>query len=80
MKQQSKLFKECDFCGANATCLCLQCINYFCERCYKFIHDMEKNSSHKKENIDPFIPIDLKCPDHPTIPTNLFCLEDKGNS
>ena len=44
------------------------------------IHDKQKNSQHKKEPIDPYIPFDLKCPEHPDIPLNLFCLDEKGNN
>jgi len=71
--------KLCDICESNATCLCFQCNNYFCEICYKMIHDKKKNNNHKKENIDPFIPIELKCPIHPQNPMNLFCVNEKGN-
>ena len=39
---------------------------------------MEKNDSHKKETIDSFVPIDLKSPNHPKIPLNLFCLDEMG--
>ena len=78
MKKNTSGIKECDICGSNATSLCFQCIQYFCDSCYKFIHDKQKNSEHKKELIDPFVPIDLKCPGHPTIPLSLFCLNEKG--
>ena len=71
--------KQCDICGTNASCLCFDCINYFCESCFKLIHDKKINSGHKKEKIDPYIPIDLKCKDHPKIPLNLFCIDEKGN-
>ena len=70
--------KVCEVCESNATCLCFQCNNYFCESCYKIIHDKKKSNNHKKENIDPFIPIELKCPIHPQNPMNLFCVNDKG--
>ena len=43
------------------------------------IHDIKKNPQHKKENIDPFVPIDIKCPEHPMDRMNLFCLDEKGN-
>ena len=69
--------KKCELCKINATCLCFQCTNYFCDKCYKFIHDMEVNSNHKKEKIDPYVPIDLKCQEHPKNPNNLFCLDEK---
>ena len=77
--EKSKYIKECDICGVNATCLCFKCILYFCESCFKLIHDKQKNSNHKRELIDPYIPIDLKCPEHPINPLVLFCLDEKGN-
>ena len=77
--EKNKNIKECDICGVNATCLCFNCLKYFCESCYKFIHDKQKNCNHKKEQIDPYVPIDLKCPEHPINPITLFCLDDKGN-
>ena len=60
IKDKSKLFKECEICKTNASYLCFQCNDYFCESYYKFVHDKQVNLSHKKENIDPFIPIDIK--------------------
>ena len=77
--EKSKGIKECDICGVNATSLCFNCIQYFCESCFKLIHDKQKNSSHKKGLIDPYVPIDLKCPEHPINPLVLFCLDEKGN-
>ena len=77
-KAVSKQIKECEFCNSNATCLCFKCNNYFCENCYKIIHQLEKYSNHKKDPIDPFVPIELKCPDHPEHPLFFFCLEEKG--
>ena len=52
---------------------------HICEKCYKMIHDVKNNPKHKKENIDLFVPIDLKCPEHPKDRINLFCLDDRGN-
>ena len=78
-KNNNKNFKECEFCYLNATCLCFKCKNYYCEKCFKYIHDLKKYSNHKKENIDAFVPIDLKCSDHPDHPIYLFCLDDQGN-
>lgn len=75
----SKLFKECDICQLNATCLCYECNFYFCESCYKLYHSKQNRSGHNKESIDHFIPIDLKCPEHPKDRINLFCLAEKGN-
>ena len=77
-KDISKQIKECEFCNSNATCLFFKCNNYFCENCFKIIHKLEKYSDHKKELIDTFAPIDLKCPDHPNHPLVFFCLNEKG--
>ena len=70
--------EQCEFCGEIAKNLCLYCNSYFCDSCYKFVHDKKKNLEHKKEIIDPFIPIDTKCPLHPNISLNLFCVDDQG--
>ena len=77
--KKDKNFKECEFCNSNATCLCFNCKNYYCDQCYKSIHDKIKYSNHKKDNIDPFVPIDLKCPNHPDHPIYLFCIDELGN-
>ena len=69
----------CEICNTDATCLCFMCKNYFCERCYKLIHDIKNDPKHKKEKIDPYVPIDIKCPQHPDVPMNLFCVDEKGN-
>ena len=74
----AKNIKECEMCDSSANCLCFKCNNYFCENCFKIIHDLKKNIGHKKENIDPFIPIELKCPIHLKNPLNLFCINEKG--
>ena len=78
MEKKKKQIKECDFCGKYATCLCYDCLLYFCQNCYKFIHDMEKNNTHKKENIDPFVSIELKCSQHSKFPITLFCIKKKS--
>ena len=75
---KNKENKECEFCGESSTCFCFECLNYYCDKCYKLIHDMPKNSKHKRENIDPYVQIDIKCPDHPKVPMNLFCSNEKG--
>ena len=75
-----KNFKQCEICkDREAITLCLDCHFYFCETCYKCVHDIKKNSNHKKEKIDLFIPIDTICPDHKRVPMNLFCIDEKGN-
>ena len=78
MKKEIKLIKNCEFCGTNATSLCFECLEYYCESCFKLIHEKQLKSQHKKENIDLYVPIDLKCPQHPNNANNLFCIYEKG--
>ena len=78
-KQNSNLSKECQFCQSNANFLCFECNCYLCESCFNSIHNKQKNSSHKKKLLDPFVPIELNCQKHPKVPLNLFCLKEKGN-
>ena len=78
MNQKSNNIKKCEICENEATSLCFKCISYFCDSCYKFIHDKKNNSLHTKEKIDYYVPIDTKCSDHPKIPITLFCIDEKG--
>jgi hypothetical protein len=41
------------------------------------IHDKKENINHKKEKIDYYLPIDLRCNIHQNVPLNLFCLDEK---
>ena len=77
-KIKSNNIKHCEICGEEATSLCFKCISYFCEGCYKFVHDKKINIQHKKEKIDYYCPFDAKCPEHPKIPITLFCTDEKG--
>ena len=79
MEPNQKNFKSCDICGIDATSLCFECEMYFCDSCFKLLHEKQKNNLHKKEKIDYFVPIDIKCPKHPKCLQNLFCIDDKGN-
>ena len=72
--------KKCEICGIEATNLCFSCISYYCDNCFKFIHDKEINNQHKKEKIDYYVPFDTKCPEQPKIPISLFCLDEKGKN
>ena len=79
MEKNIKNFKLCEICESQATFLCLECSNnYYCDSCYKLIHDKKSKETHKKEKIDNFVPIETKCPAHPNVPLNLFCVEEKG--
>ena len=77
MEQANKIIKPCEICKSDATCLCFECNCYYCDRCFKFIHDVKNDPKHKKESIDLFVPIDFKCPEHPNEGINLFCLDDR---
>ena len=70
--------KKCEICEENATSLCLNCMNYLCDSCFKYVHEKKNKKGHQKELIDPFAPIDTKCPDHPLNPITLFCTNEKG--
>ena len=80
MEKKEKLLKYCESCEANATSLCFECLEYFCDSCFKLFHEKKLKSQHKKENIDLYVPIEMKCPEHPKIANNLFCLEEKGKN
>ena len=77
MEKKIKLIKECEICGVNATSLCFICNEYYCDSCFKMNHDKLK-SGHKKEKIDIYVPIELKCQEHQNVPLNLFCVDEKG--
>ena len=75
---EEKKSKKCEICELKADCLCFKCNFYFCEKCFKLVHDLKKNKEHKKELIDTFISFDLKCSLHEDQKNSLFCLDDKG--
>ena len=72
------VIKKCDICQEDASSLCFQCMFYFCDSCFKLAHNKEKNKNHKKEKVDYYVPFDVRCPEHPLVPMNLFCVDDKG--
>ena len=78
MMDNKKNFKQCELCKIEASSLCQNCMSYYCDECYKYIHSKKENDNHKKEKIDYFVPIDTKCQEHPKIPINLFCIDEKG--
>ena len=79
MENKSKL-KKCELCLIDATCLCYECMSYYCDNCFNLGHKNEERKSHKKQKIDYNVPIEVKCPEHKLVPLNLFCVDDKGNS
>ena len=71
--------KLCDLCqNVKAETICYDCPSYYCKTCFDLIHKIKINSEHKKEEIDPFVSINVKCPEHPKIINNLFCVEEKS--
>lgn len=78
MEQQKNFMKKCEICNLYATNLCYECMSYFCNSCFQFVHEKDYNSKHKKEEIDYYAPVDTKCSLHKNNPLNLFCLEEQG--
>lgn len=70
--------KKCELCEEKATNICFDCSFFLCDSCFNFLHEKQSKKEHKKEDIDPFISMEIKCPLHPKIPMNLFCTEEKG--
>ena len=70
--------QKCEICKEKATNICFECSYYLCDDCFEFIHKKNANSEHKKEEIDPLSPFDIRCPEHPKISMNLFCKEEKS--
>ena len=80
MENKQKNYKQCDICqDTEAESLCPQCFSYYCDDCYKTVHNKKRNKEHKKEAIDFNVPIDTRCPDHAGNNINLFCIDEKGN-
>ena len=74
-----KNYKQCEMCeDTEATSLCPQCFFYYCDGCYKQVHENKKKSAHKKELIDYNVPIDTHCSEHERNPLNLLCIDEKG--
>jgi len=70
--------KKCELCKDKATTICFDCSFYLCDSCSKFLHEKKLNSSHKKEDIDPLISMDIKCSKHPKNQINVFCITEKS--
>ena len=72
MSEEEIKNKKCNLCQEKATNICFDCSFYLCDSCFQFLHDKKANKDHKKEEVDNFISIDIKCPEHPKIPMNYF--------
>ena len=71
--------KNCELCKEPASNIYCECCLYLCDSYFSLLHGKKENLFHKKEKIAPFIFIDIKCPEHPTIPMNLFYFKEKSN-
>ena len=76
--EKDNSLKKCEICEIEATSLCLKCNSYYCDSCFKYVHEKKAKNNNKREKIDYFVPIPTKCSDHPQIPINLYCLDEKG--
>ena len=79
MEKKTQLIKKCGIYEEDATCICYECINYYCESCFTMIHE-KKKYNHKKEKIDPYVPPEIKCPEHKRGIMDLFCVDEKGKT
>ena len=52
MEFKQKNYKQCDICKVDeASSLCPQCFNYYCDSCYKAVHDKGKNNVYQNSLI-----------------------------
>ena len=79
MDKNAHNFIKC-ICEQDAACLCFECMLYYCDDCFKYIHDKTLNKNHKKEKLDYFVPIELKCHEYPKNNLNLFCTDERGKN
>ena len=68
----------CELCKESATNICFDCQFYLCETCFEFLHSKKANTLHKKEDINPIIPLYTKCKEHPKVPISHFSPNKKG--
>ena len=50
-------------------------MSYFCDSCFKIAYNNEENKLHKKDKIDYFVSINLKCSEHKLYPMGFFCID-----
>jgi len=71
--------KKCNLCNSDSFWICFQCKKYYCDKCWKIIHEIKKEKAHEKTKINPYLSLDFFCSNHQEYPLELFCLNDKGN-
>ena len=72
--------KKCELCKEKATNICFDCCLYLCESCFKFLHKKKAILQHKMVEIDPYVSMDIKCPNHLNNKINAFCIEEKSKN
>ena len=76
-----KNYKLCNICKSKVNYICFECSNnFYCESCFKMVHNKKENINHQKFDVDYFIQAKTLCPEHQTIPLNIFCLTENGNN
>ena len=77
---EDKNEKKCDLCEEKTSNIFFEYSFFLCDSCFNFLHAKKSKEAHKKEEIKPYFSMKMKCPLHPKIPLNLFCIEEKGKS
>ena len=45
MEEKSEYLKKCYICESYADNLCFECVNYYCDTCYKLVHEKKRFES-----------------------------------
>ena len=78
MEKVTNVEKECDLCKDLVVKVCFDCSLYLCDSCFNFLHEKKTNLEHNSESIESFRSLNFRCPEHPTLPMNLFCVKEKS--
>ncbi len=79
MDNYIKRIKYCEICKEEASTICFNCINYFCNSCSNFIHSKKINKAHIRDKIDIYKLFDIKCKIHPNKSLEFFCIDENSN-
>ena len=69
---------SCELCKNPASNICYDCSFYLCDSCFDYLHIKKVNSEHKKEKIEPIIPINIKCTKHQKMPLSFYYIEENS--
>ena len=78
MEENQTEDRKWELCKETAANICYECYLYLCDSCFTYLNEKIANLFHKRKEINPFISIIIKCPEHSTIPMNLFCSKEKS--